>query len=965
MSINFLLRKSLAFVMSLLLVSSMSMTMLMAQGTQSGPQLPTQQTTAVVPPSSDVGLSELNAATTGTRVDLLTFTDTHGHVDSLMNDADPGAARLVAYAEWLRLQNPNPDNVMILPGGDEFHGHPLSNYLRGSPMVSMLNYLGVEYMALGNHEFSFGGIPTGPDGKLSGDLNATFLAADLFYAPGHPRAGQQPDWVKPYAVVTFENNVKVGLIGFMTAGMAHLVTGEFMSNFELRTPTVLNPDPAWIQYYQNMVTRLRDEYGVDAVVAVTHMSTNALTHPTDPGGETGRLASMLDLDAIIGGHTHQRHNFVMHGTRIMEAGWHGRTMGRISLAFDSNNTLTEVTGWLSPTSPTLPAADVNSVRDFIRPAGFTFSGDPFPASQHPQFELVRHHFEAFSAIMQEYADQAEEYLGRVIGPRGVYSNTRNDRNVWVTRLVSDYVARSEQNAGGWDVPHWQSNESSWVYVSNFGGWRNVGPFVFDPSTPVTVRQMYSTMPFNNTILLYEMLGKDLLVLLNMQASANASLNPPVFGLNGGQPPVVDGAFTLGQQIGNLTVSIARSTNLADGVVEFPLLQWYLTHNGQPIRNDDTVYRVIGSNFTQGAASSLLPGATPVSGGDRFPIPGTTTGNARGFTFLGMPMALMQDGTLVPYNEIPTDNTLWEVEGLRTLRSAMIAQQEYRNANPDFTGRLTVAATGNGTATIASPFAPGNRTYTVNALPQHVTVRAQVAPDAPEGVVFVGWFRGNRRVSRDLVYTFVQRDAMVLEARFALATDPVIAYEDVVEAISANSDYSIFLQALTATGLLTTLTGDGPFTVFAPTNAAFEALRAYLGITMEELLAHNQLQRVLQAHLVAGRLFAADFTDGLAQPTLLDGFVLNFGLRAPQGATTLAATLDVIINNNVELSHVDVASFNGVVHGVNAMFLPITRDVESPIPPTGDNNTLIWVVLLLVLGSGLVFVTAPKKGSKAH
>lgn len=962
MRMNVMLRKSLAFVMSLLLVTSMSVTMLIAQGTQSSAPLPSQQIATTVPPSSDLGLSEPSASNSGIRVDLLTFTDTHGHVDSLMNDADPGAARLVAYLEWLRSRNPNPENVMILPGGDEFHGHPLSNYLRGAPMVSMLNYLGVEYMALGNHEFSFGGIPTGPDGKLSGNLNATFLAADLFYAPGHPRAGQQPDWVKPYAVVTMENNVKIGLIGFMTAGMSHLVSGAFMSDFELRTPTVLNPDPAWITYYENMIAKLREDYGVNAVVAVTHMSTNALNHATDPGGETGRLASMFKLDAIIGGHTHQRHDFVMHGARIMEAGWHGRTVGRISLNFDANNTLTSVTGELSALATALPGTTVGSVRDFFRPAGFTFDGIPFPAAQHPEFESVRHHFNNVSAMMQQYAEQAEEYLGRVLGPRGVYSNTRNDRNVWVTRLVSDYVARSEKNVGGWDVPHWQSTQDSWVYVSNFGGWRNVGPFVFDPSTPVTMRQMYSTMPFNNTILLYEMLGRDLLVLLNMRASANASLNPAVFGLNGGQPPVVDGAFTLGQQIGDLTVSVARGTNLADGVDQFPLLQWYLTHNGEPIRNDDTVYRVIGSNFTQGPAASLLPGATPANGGDRFPIPGTAHGNARGFTFLGMPMALMQDGTLVPYNEIPTDNTLWEVEGLRTLRSAMIAQQEYRNNNPDFTGRLTVTASGHGVASIISPFAPGDRSYTVNALPQHVTVRAQATH---EDAVFVGWFRGNRRVSRDVQFSFVQREAMVLEARFALATDPVIEFESVVDAIAANSDYSYFAQALTTAGLLDVLTGDGPFTVFVPTNEAMEAFLAKHGLTLDELLAHDQLKHLLQAHIIEGRLLPTDFTDGLTKPTLLGGFVLNFTLRAPQGASTLAATLDVLINGDVELVHIDVESFNGVVYGVNAIFLPFSPDVETVIPPTGDNNALWWVIVLLVLGTGLVVVSSSKKDKVTH
>ncbi|MCL2605487.1 MAG: metallophosphoesterase [Defluviitaleaceae bacterium] len=628
--------------------------------------------------------SQVNAeaADERTRIDLLTFSDLHGHVDSLMNDVDPGAARLVAYLEWMRLQNPNPDNVMIIPGGDDFHGHPLSNHLMGSPVVAMMNYLGVEYLALGNHEFSFGNVPHFMD-----ELDGIFLAADLFYASGHPRAGQRPDFVQPYAVVEFEGgDVTVGLIGFMTRGMEHLVTGAFMNDFELRTPTLANADPKWISDIDDLIEKMKTEYGVDAIVAVTHMYTNAANHATAPGGEAGQLAEMFDFDAIIAGHSHRNDDFVLHDTLIIEAGAHGRVVGRISLYFDEDGNLDEVTAWRSPLPPAFNAANIAndaytntaSVRDFIRPAGTTFDGLSFSASAHPDFETVRHHYEEFFAVMQGYAVEAEPYLGRDLGARGVYSQTRDDRNVWVTGLVLDYVLRSEDTVGGWDVPHWTSDQPGWVYISNFGGWRNVGPFVFTPDTPVTMRQMYSTMPFSNTILLYEMYGKDLLVLLNMQSSANVSLDPPIFGLNGGQPPVVAGAFNKGEQIGNQTLKIGVSGNNDDGYTEFPLLQWYMAETGLPIANDETVYRVIGSNFTQGAAAALLPGANPPGGGDRFPIPGTTHANALGMTFLGMPMALMQDGTLVPYNEIPTDSSLWEVDGLRTLRSAMIAQQLWRS-----------------------------------------------------------------------------------------------------------------------------------------------------------------------------------------------------------------------------------------------------------------------------------------------
>jgi len=667
---------------------------------------------------------------TSTRVDILTFADFHGNVDSMMNDNDPGAARLVAYAEWLRQQNPNPENVIVVPGGDDFHGHPLSNYLRGEPAVAMMHQLGVEYMALGNHEFSFGFNRT-----LELAEEVTFLASDLFYSAQGEHPGTRPDWVEPYAIVEFEDgDVSVALVGLMTSGMSHLVADPAMANFEFRTPTIANADPAWITATEDLIDYVRDTYGVDAVVAVTHMYR----------AEAASLANLMTgFDAIIGGHGHGTYTDVINGTPIIEAGQHGRHMGRVSLYISPLGGLDDVTMWLSPAPPALASGDANvlSVRDFNRPAGMTFDGVAFPASQHPDFLVypsIEEAYDTMAAIIAAFAAEAADYLDEVLGTRSIYSNVRTDRNVWVTRLVSDYVARS-------------TGEDDWVYVSNFGGWRNVPPFQFGPETPVLMREMYATMPFNNTILLYEMYGRDLLTLLNMQASSDTSLDPPTFGLNGGQPPVVDGAFR-GEAI-DLDFMINGAPH--------PRWQWYLTATGEPISDDDTVYRVIGSNFTQGPAVALLPGGTPVGGGDRFPIPGTTHGNALGMTFLGMPQALMQDGSLVPWNEVPTDNTLWEVQGLRTLRSAMIAQQRYRGENPGYTAELTVAAIGSGTAVISAPFAPGDQSQNVNVVPQAVTVTAA-------GTNFLGWFEvdGTTPLSTDLVYTFVQRGPLALEARFA-------------------------------------------------------------------------------------------------------------------------------------------------------------------------------------------------------
>jgi len=669
----------------------------------------------------------------GATIDILTFADFHGMVDSeiiSMNDADPGAARFVAYAQYLRGENENPDNVMVIPGGDDLHGHPLSNFLLGAPGVAMMYELGVEYAALGNHEFSFGF-----ERAMELTDEITYLAADLFYAADHPNTalrGTRPDWVEPYAVVEFEDgNITLALVGLMTRNMAGLVPAVFGEDsfYELRTPTRADADPAWITAIEDLIDELRDEYGVDAVIGVTHMYVSQ-AGGTITGGEAPRLAELIDgFDAIIGGHSHTRSTGVLHDTPIIEAGQHGRSMGRISLDFNADGDLDDVTLWLSP---------VNAIRDMELPVD---PADPIRAAH-----------DRMAAVIDAYWDAPiggvtpRDHLLTPIGTRSIYSETRADRDVWATRLVLDYVIENAEVLGGANPTY-----ADWVYVSNAGGWRNVQPFAFGPGTEVNRGHMYGTMPFNNAIILLEMHGRDLVTLLSMQGSGVAT--GPGFGLGGATGPL-GGAVIAGA---------ARGARLPDEVingVSRPRWEWINTSTGDPISDDlATVYRVIGSNFILG-------------GGDRFPFPGNQWGDLLQMTPVpdSVPLALMADGSTVPWSgfvaEFP-DGTTWDAAGLRTLRTAMIAQQEWRGSNPGYTAELTVAATAGGTAEITSPFAPDDRVRNVNVVPQHVLVTATPA----DGYEFLGWFNASDAVdaaplSTDLMYLFVQRGAQNLVARFS-------------------------------------------------------------------------------------------------------------------------------------------------------------------------------------------------------
>lgn len=133
--------------------------------------------------------------------------------------------------------------------------------------------------------------------------------------------------------------------------------------------------------------------------------------------------------------------------------------------------------------------------------------------------------------------------------------------------------------------------------------------------------------------------------------------------------------------------------------------------------------------------------------------------------------------------------------------------------------------------------------------------------------------------------------------------------DIVALASSQDNLSTLVTAVQAAGLVETLQGDGPFTVFAPTNAAFEALPAG---TLETLLKpenKEQLAAVLTYHVVSGEVMSSDLSDGMTAATV-EGSDVEISIDGQtvmvEGATVVAA---------------DVDASNGVVHVIDQVILP--------------------------------------------
>ena len=144
--------------------------------------------------------------------------------------------------------------------------------------------------------------------------------------------------------------------------------------------------------------------------------------------------------------------------------------------------------------------------------------------------------------------------------------------------------------------------------------------------------------------------------------------------------------------------------------------------------------------------------------------------------------------------------------------------------------------------------------------------------------------------------------------------------DIVDVLSDYPEYSLLVEAVKAAGLVETLKGRGPFTVFAPNNAAFGDLLTDLGTSAEDLFANKGLlTTVLTYHVLGSRVPAADIPFGSDITTVQKG---TFRIANTAGGP-------VITDGRGRTSNIKVTNLyasNGVIHGIDKVILPANKDI---------------------------------------
>ena len=365
--------------------------------------------------------------------------DVHGHIEPFTRDnAEVGAlAKVAVYVEELRKENPN---ILLLSAGDMIHGTNVVNLFGGLPMVEIMNHMGFDAMALGNHEFNYGQEQLL---LLAKAAKFPFLSANVIRDDG----------------TVFINDYNIFEVGGVKVGVFGLSPVE--------TPILTHPkdviglnfaDPAEIS--AKMVDALAGQ--VDIVVCLSHL-----------GYDDDRViaAAVPGIDIIVGGHSHTTlaEPVVVGDTIIVQTGDWAENAGVLNVVV-AGGKVTSFDGGLVQMKADMPA----------------------PGADHPVGATLAEYDAALAEKMAVKVGRTEVALD------GERANVRT-RTTNLANLISDAMLE----ATGADV-----------VIANGGGIR-----ASIKAGDITLGDIYTVLPFDNTLYAIELTGDKIVAALEHGLSA--------------------------------------------------------------------------------------------------------------------------------------------------------------------------------------------------------------------------------------------------------------------------------------------------------------------------------------------------------------------------------------------------------------------------------------------------------------
>ncbi len=191
---------------------------------------------------------------------------------------------------------------------------------------------------------------------------------------------------------------------------------------------------------------------------------------------------------------------------------------------------------------------------------------------------------------------------------------------------------------------------------------------------------------------------------------------------------------------------------------------------------------------------------------------------------------------------------------------------------------------------------------------------------------------------------VKRVSMVIAAIvlvLSLAIPLAAQEQTIVEIATNNDDFATLVAAVAAADLVETLSGDGPFTVFAPTNDAFARSLNELGLTLDDVVGDiDLLTSILTYHVIDGSVYASDLSDGLEAETINGA---TFTVNISDDGVTLVDGM----SREVNIVTTDIEGTNGIIHVIDSVILP---PMEAEMDSSDESMASETIADIVIAGS---------------
>lgn len=420
-------------------------------------------------------VTAFNLQSPGSRVEAaltnpVTFTILHTndfHGQLVPEGSNPGAARMAKAIQDIRTLK-GPGNVLLLDAGDAMQGSLLSNVQKGFPVISVFNAIGYDAMTLGNHDYDWG--QTILKDRIT---QAAFPILSANLVTDGPSGWTPPEGVVPYIIKTVgtPESVKVAIVGVTTEETALLNAHQTVGL------TFKDPAAAVLHYYDEM------DAASDVIVVLSHIGFY------DGGYGLGMnvygdltLAQKLitagkPVDLILGGHSHTNLTGATKtgNTTIAQAHYNGRRVGNAQVTVQPGGSVSVT--WNNMTVGTSDPMDTG-----IQTLVTAFAADT-------------------------------AYLSLISQPVG-YTQVPIERNYYDDSLMGSFLCDAVYNALNSDGSTLNDVD---VVFNNPGGARKDLEYDTYPHV-ITFGDMFSVLPFGNSLVTGEMTGAQIVELLNQSAT---------------------------------------------------------------------------------------------------------------------------------------------------------------------------------------------------------------------------------------------------------------------------------------------------------------------------------------------------------------------------------------------------------------------------------------------------------------